>query len=605
MINIKQNGNIYEISFPYDPGIVDAVKSVPGKVWLSKAKMWTIPKEHLGFLLNQLKDTKYEPLINMVSDEHINENSDVETTTNIPDIDISDTTFYVKEGASPFKHQLDFMKWSIARQNSGNMNGFLLADEMGLSKTAEVINLAIYNREKYGFRHCLIICCTNSAKYNWMDEIKLHTHGEYTPYLLGSRLKRNGDIKSDFSSADKCKDLELFKMYGNSDGEDLPYFIIMNIETIRYKSGRNYAVTNAIINHINSGDINMIAIDEIHKNASPTSQQGKQIIQIKKYTGTKCMWIPMTGTPITKQPTDVYLPLRLCEAHTVTSYYKWCQYFCIYGGFGGYEILGYRNIPRLKGILEHNMIRRLKKDVLDLPPKIHYTEYVENTPYQKSLYKKIAENLMNDKDEILSAINPMTKLLKLRQVNGSPELVDDTLQVDDSYLKVNARLVRLLELLEDAKERGEKTIVFSNWVEPLRTLYKFISKKYKTCVFTGTMSASDREKHKQAFINNPEYTVLLGTIGAAGTSHTFTVARNVVFYDCPWNPSEKEQAEDRAYRIGTNQSVNIFTLVAKDTIDDKVEQILSTKSGISRYIVDGKLDLNRNPELFDLLVAGK
>ena len=119
------------------------------------------------------------------------------------------------------------------------------------------------------------------------------------------------------------------------------------------------------------------------------------------------------------------------------------------------------------------------------------------------------------------------------------------------------------------------------------------------------MSASDREKHKQAFINNPNYTVLLGTIGAAGTSHTFTVARNVVFYDSPWNPSEKEQAEDRAHRLGTTESVNIFTLVAKDTIDEKVEKILSTKSGISKYIVDGSLDLRNNPDLFDLLLGGK
>ena len=73
MINVKQNNNVYEVSFPYDAGIVDIVKSVPGKCWLPNAKMWTIPKEHLGFLLNELKGTRYEPLINIVSDEHIND----------------------------------------------------------------------------------------------------------------------------------------------------------------------------------------------------------------------------------------------------------------------------------------------------------------------------------------------------------------------------------------------------------------------------------------------------------------------------------------------------------------------------------------------------
>lgn len=604
MINIYQNGEVYEVSFPYDQGILELVKNVPGRKWINSAKMWTVPKQYLGFLLNQLKGTRYEPLIHLVSDENINVNANVDKTTHIPDIDISKIPFYVKEGATPYAHQLDFMKWAIDREQRGNMHGFLLADSMGLSKTIESINLAIYNQKQYGFKRCLVICCTNSAKYNWMDEIRQHLKGEYEPYLLGSRKKRNGEINTDSSSKDKYEDLASGNRYGDEIYGKLPYFIIMNIEAIRYKVGKAALIADEIIRMINSGEINMILIDEIHKNASAQSDQGKQLLRIKKNTGTKCMWIPMTGTPITKQPLDVFVPLRLCDGHDVDSWYKWRDRFCILGGFGGYEVLGYKNIPQLKAMLQVNMIRRVKEDVLDLPPKIHYTEYIENSDYQKKLYKQVAEDLMKEKDEIMLSLNPMAKLLRLRQVNGSPELIDSTLKIDDSYLKKNARLKRLLELLEEADARGEKTIVFSNWVEPLRTLYTFISKKYKTCVFTGTMTPSDREKHKQTFINNPVYKVLLGTVGAAGTSHTFTVARNVIFYDSPWNPSEKEQCEDRTYRIGTKDSVNIFTLVAKDTVDDRVEQILSTKSGVAKYIVDNKMDLRKNPELFDFLVAG-
>ena len=118
------------------------------------------------------------------------------------------------------------------------------------------------------------------------------------------------------------------------------------------------------------------------------------------------------------------------------------------------------------------------------------------------------------------------------------------------------------------------------------------------------MNAEDREAHKLKFMNDPEYTVLLGTVGAAGTAHTFTAARNVVFYDSPWNPSDKVQAEDRCHRLGTTESINIFTLVAKDTIDERVEQVLNTKDGVAKYIVDGKLDLRKNPDLFDFLLAG-
>ena len=607
MINVVQNGDLYEITFPYDPIIVDMVKEVPGRFWNVADKKWLIPKERLGFFISKTQGTQYESFVQVISEEHINENATIGKTTHIPDIDISDVPFYVKEGSKPYQHQLDFMKWAIDRQNKGNLHGFICADEMGLSKTIEAANLAIYNKKKYDIKHCLIICCVNSVRYHWYDDIATHTQGLEVPYVLGTRRKRDGSEKiADAGGADKFKDLETMHKYGKEDTDPLPYFLITNIETFRYKNGRKYVFTDKIIDMISKNEISMVIIDEVHRNMSPTSMQGKQILRIKKATKDQAMWISLTGTPVTKQPMDVFTPLKLCDGHYFDSFYKWCDKFCIYGNYGREDIIGYKNIPELQNLLESNMIRRLKDDVLDLPPKIYYTEYVENTKYQEKLYKQTIVARQYTPEGLLVPLNPMTKILKLRQVNGAPELVDKDLSIDDTdYLAKNARLQRLLELLADAHERNEKTVVFSNWVEPLRTLYKFISKKYKTCVFTGTMSIEDREKHKKVFQTNPKYTVLLGTIGAAGTGITLTAARNAIFYDSPWNPSDKVQAEDRLHRLGTTQSVNIFTLVTKDTVDDKVEKILSTKSNVATYIVDGKLDLKNHPELLDYLLGGK
>ena len=603
MIRVVQNTDVYEITFPYDVGIIELLKTVPGRRWNPTGKMWTIPKDRLGFFIKAFEGTKYEPLIKLHSDEDINKNEELGSTTHIPDIDISDVTFHVQEGLKPYKHQLEFMQWAIYRQNQGNMHGFICADDMGLSKTMESANLAIYNKEKYGYKHCLVVCCVNSLKYHWQDDIQKHTNREYVPYILGARLRRNGTERCDTGGAEKLEDLMTWHKYSKDYTAELPYFLVVNIEAFRYKSGKQYPFTEKIIELINNDEINMVILDEVHRNTSPSSLQGKNILQIKKKTKDKAMWIPMTGTPITKQPLDVFTPLRLCDGHNFTSYYTWCQHFCIYGGFGDYDVLGYKNIPYLKNMLEGNMIRRLKEEVLDLPPKILYTEYIENTEYQHKLYEKILAEIQSERLEILSSLNPMTKLLRLRQVNGSPELLDDKLKVDDNYIKKNAKLQRLMELIEQADERGEKVVVFSNWVEPLRTLYTFISKKYKTCAFTGTMSIEDREKNKRVFQNNPEYKVLLATTGAAGVGQTFTAARNIIFYEEPWNPSDKTQAEDRCHRIGTTSSINIFTLIVKDTVDEVVSNILHRKDAISKYIVDGKLDLHNNPELFDLLLG--
>lgn len=554
MISVTQNNDLYEIRFRYDPFVIDLVKAVPGRQWNPDGKFWTIPSDKLGWLINQFKGTVYESCVQITSDEYLNVNADIESTQEIPEVDLSRVHFRVKEGSTPYQHQLDFMKFALDRQRRGNKHGFLIADEQGLGKSLESTNLAIYNKTELGYKHCLIICCINGSKFNWQREISEQTQGEHSPYILGTRTKRDGSLKLDTDSKSKFEDLSVWKQFGKEGEQDLPYFLILNIEALRYKVGKTYPISDAIIERIKNGDINTIIVDEVHKNASPSSMQGKQLIRIKKLTQTQAMWLPMSGTPITKKPTDAFVPLKLVDGHAFNSFHKWCQEFCVYGGYGGYEIVGYKNIPKLKQMLEHNMIRRLKADVIkDMPPKIRYTEYVVNTPYQEKLYKVVAQQIRDNKFEILQNLNPMTQFLRLRQVNGSPELVDEELVIDcddsksiSNYLSKNAKLQRLLELLEEIHDRGEKVLIFSNWVEPLRTLYKYIATKYKVCCYTGTMDPEERDRHKHVFQTNPEYTVMIGTIGAMGTTHTLTAATNVIFYDSPWNPSDKEQAEDRA-----------------------------------------------------------
>lgn len=604
MIRINQNQEVYEISFSYDPVLVSMIKNVPGKRWNPSAKMWTIPQDKLGWFLNELKGSRYESEVLMMSNEHINENQKIDVTTDIPNIDISGVPFYVKEGAKPFQHQLDFMKFAINRQLKGNMNGFILADEMGCAKTCELMNLAIYNKKQYGYKHCLVICCINTSKYNWVEDVTQHTRGQFKPYILGTRFKRDKiHTRSDTGTKEKLEDLITGHMYGDTHQPELPYFLIMNIEGLRARSGKQYPIVDEICSWIRDCKINMIAIDEIHKNASPSSTQGKQLLKIQKFAANSVMWIPITGTPIVNKPTDVFTPLMLINGHNYSSYYLWCKQFCIYGGYGDHEIVGYKNIPRLKAMLQNNMIRRLKKDVLDLPPKIYYTEYVENTSYQQKLYDKLANDLISNRDNIVRALNPLAQFMRLRQINGSPEIVDKNLKIDNKYLTKNAKMRRAIEIINDAVERDEKIIVYSNWVEPLRTLYRFVSKLHKTCCYTGTMSTEDREKHKRVFQNNPEYKVMLGTVGAMGTGHTLTAANNVLFLDEPWTATDKYQAEDRTHRAGATKSINIYTLIAKDTIDERVHQIVYGKDQVSGYIVDNTLDIHNNPDLFDMLLG--
>lgn len=348
---------------------------------------------------------------------------------------------------------------------------------------------------------------------------------------------------------------------------------------------------------------NYLAEGVLVHNCSPSSQQGKQVLKLKKDVTVPVEWIPMTGTPIVNQPTDVFLPLKLVDGHTYKNYYSWCQNFCVYGGFGGYQVIAYKNTPELKRMLQSNMLRRLKSQVMDLPPKIRTVEYVENTQYQADLYKKIVQDMIAHRDEIVSMVNPMVKFLKLRQVNGNPELVDDTLDITKGYLAKNSKMVRLIDLVNSIIANGEKVVIFSNWVQSLRTVYRFLAKDHKVCCYTGTMDSEIREQHKKAFIEDPECMIMMGTTAALGTSHTLTVANNVIFYDLPWNQATLEQAEDRCYRAGTTKTVNIYYLISRGTVDDKVYDIIMRKDGMSKYIVDNELSIKDNPELFEFLLG--
>lgn len=757
MILVKQEGNLYTIRFKYNVEIIALIKQIPGRQWDPNNRYWSIPLDKLGFMIAQFKATPFESELKIESNEHLNENSDIEQTREIPDWDLSDVHFYVEDGLQLFNHQKDCMKYYLWRRNNGYHSGFLLADEPGCisgsaiirvqedgktwtrecrlyrayemfrsgqsfkiksmvngrfsymkiadivdkgiretitirmngyslrctpdheiytdkgwlpadqlqvgdkvfangekyrcpicgsaddivphlvevtnieysgqdhvydvvidhpeihnfvangvvvhncGKTLEVLNIGMWKKDHLHSKHCLIIACVNSAKYNWVEDIVKHTNGLEHPYILGSRLRRDGRINCSGSGKDKLEDLITGKMYGKKGTESLPYFIVTNIESLRTSVGRTKVVTNELIRMINEGEIDTIAIDEIHKNASPSSMQGKQLLAIKKKISAQVEWIPMTGTPITSKPTDVFTPLRLVDGHSSSSYWEWCRMFCVYGGYGGKEIIGYKNVPYLKTLLQPNMLRRLKKDILDLPPKIYHTEYVENTGYQQRLYQSVLTDLVSRKDEIVNSMNLMTQLLRLRQVNGSPELVDKNLIVNSHYLSCNAKFHRALELIEDITSCNEKVVVFSNWVEPLRTFYRFISVKHKVCCYTGTMSGDERERQKQLFINNPEYQIMIGTVGALGTSHTLTVASNIIFLDECWNPSDQSQAEDRCARAGQTSTVNIYTIITKDTVDERVHDILNQKDGVAKFIVDNELDLRKNPSLFDML----
>ena len=310
-----------------------------------------------------------------------------------------------------------------------------------------------------------------------------------------------------------------------------------------------------------------------HGCKDPTSQQGKALLKLQAET-----MISMTGTPLMNNPLDLYIHLRWLgyEKH---AYYSFKKHYCIFGGFGGYQVVGYRNLDQLKEQFEDIMLRRLKKDVLDLPDKIYTTEYVEMSPKQAKIYKEVSMEIKENIDKVTNAINPLAELIRLRQATGYTGILSSTIQE-------SAKLDRLEELLDEIVSNGGKALIFSNWTAMTNPTFERF-KRFNPAIITG--ETKNRVEQQDKFMNDDTCKIIIGTIGAMGTGLTLTAGSTVIFLDEPWNRATREQAEDRAHRIGTKENVNIIFLITKNTIDERIHDIVEQKGHLADMLVDGKV----------------
>ena len=553
MINIqireskKINGDLSAfISFPYDDKLVSIMRNQNNRFWHASTKEWEIPAKTLLNVINQIGD---KPITITGNYKAINKEE-----MNLPE--------GFKFKTKPFEHQIEGFKFGL------KYDRFLLGDEQGLGKTKQVIDIAVAKKLIRGYKHCLIICGVNGLKWNWKSEIS--THSDEKAHILGAKINSKGKEVVG-SSKDKLADLN-----------NLPdsYFIITNIESLR-----DTDILNKIKELTQTGQIEMVVIDEIHKCKNPASQQGKAILQIKAETK-----IAMTGTPLMNSPLDLFIVLKWLEFEK-HSFYQFKKHYCVMGGYGGYEVVGYRNLGELQSNLESLMLRRLKKDALDLPDKLYSIEYVEMSAKQTKIYNEIKQEIKQQIDKIKISNNPLAQLIRLRQATGFTGILS-------SQIKESAKLDRLEEIVEELVDNGEKAIIFSNWTEMTNITYERL-KRFNPAIITG--ETKDRKEQQEKFMTDPDCKIIIGTIGAMGTGLTLTAASTVIFLDSPWNRANKEQAEDRAHRIGTKSNINIITLVCKDTIDERIEELINKKGVMADALVDGKIDLNKS-EIIDYLL---
>lgn len=300
----------------------------------------------------------------------------------------------------------------------------------------------------------------------------------------------------------------------------------------------------------------------------------------------------MTGTPLMNRPFDLYIILKWL-GYERYSFYTFTHHYGVYGGYQGYELIRYQHLDQLQANLNKIMLRRLKKDVLDLPEKLYIDEYVEMDDAQTSIYNEVSSEVLANIDKIKMSPNPLASLSRLRQATGYTGILS-------TNVKVSAKLDRMKELVEEAVDNDKKVVIFSNWSE-ITAIVRTMLKDYNPAYITGDTKDNERQQEVDRFQNDPECKVIIGTTGAMGTGITLTAGTVEVFLDEPWNRALKDQAVDRCHRVGTKENVTIYTLLTKNTIDEKIHQLINEKGEMSDMIVDN--DTMSNNKLVDFLLS--
>ena len=542
-------GFSFFVQSDYNPQLVTFLHTLKTKYYHKDIHTWEIPMTELSNIIDNFSaDIKLKLL------DHTEEEFD------IPEKEVIDDLAAEGARSEPFDYQLKGIMFGLCHDK------WILGDDCGLGKTLQAMYIAMLKRRYCGYKHCLIVCCVNTLKWNWKEEIE-NKHTLDKCHIIGQKYNKRGKL---YVGTVKERIADLKKPIDE-------YFLITNVETIR-----NSEITELLLNGPNKVD--MLILDEAHKIQTPTSQQGEQILRYSKVP----YILPISGTINRGRPQNSYTILKLLgeEKSTYTDYQN---YYCEWSDFSRFMISGYKNLEVLKEQITNHMLRRKKSEVLHLPPKLHSTEYVEMSPRQKRVYDEVLADFQQNID--LVTINQSTRdsvfssWIRLRQATGWTGILSSTIQE-------SAKIERLMELLEEIVGSDQKALVLSNWTSVTDVVERKTWNLYNPSVITGVVKDDKRWEQVNKFQNDDSCKICIGTIGAMGVGLTLTAANYVIFLDEPWTEDDKIQAEDRAHRNGTTGTINVITLVTRDSIDEIVNDIVYRKGIVAKYLKDGVLDMN-------------
>lgn len=310
---------------------------------------------------------------------------------------------------------------------------------------------------------------------------------------------------------------------------------------------------------ISKKDFDLVILDEIQKIKNPISGITKAVRKINH----KFCW-GLSGTPLEN---------RLEELVSIFSYVK--------PGLLKYSDI--QNPERVKESIKPYFLRRRKRDVLkNLPKKVQEEVWLELTPAQRKAYDKAEK-------EGVYHLKEIGKTVTIQHIWALISRLKQICNYDPSSNQ-SCKLEYLIEKLKEIVSQGDKAIIFSQY--PNRTL-KFLEpalKKFNPLVYDGSLSQTQRDYVLRKFQEDDENKIILMSVKSGSLGITLTRANYVFHFDLWWNPSTALQAEDRAHRIGQKKTVFVSSLFTVNTIEERIQKLLSKKRQLFKEVIDDLSD---------------
>ena len=469
---------------------------------------------------------------------------------------------------TPYWHQDDVLRASWDKIN------WAFFMEMGTGKSKVCIDTASMLYER-GEIDTFIVVAPKGVYRNWANlEIPAH---------MPDRVREGALLSLWRPSPTKSLKQDLISFMAPATGFRV---LMMNVEALSTAKGQRFLAS------VLKSSKALLAIDESTAIKSPKASRTKALLKMSHLAKYRRI---LTGFPVTQSPMDLWSQCRFMDKNLLgecgDNFFQFQYRYAIMnkrtmGTHSFNQIVGYRNLEELSGLLKNFSSRVMKDECLDLPSKIYIQRSVSLSEDQNRIYddlKKYALAHIEDQ-EFMTATNVMTQLLRMQQVLSGHTKSDsgEMIEVEDN---------RLNELMSCLEESGGKAIIWSRFRYDVKRIAAALVKKYgprSTVTYFGDTSDDDRTDAIERF-QNGEARFFVGNPQTGGYGITLTAATTVIYFANSFDLAIRMQSEDRAHRIGQTEHVTYIDLIAEGTIDEQIVKALRSKMDIASVVMGEEL----------------